>query len=95
MRHRIAKVEDSEILGELNHQLIKDEGHRNSMRVSELVERMRAWLINDYRASVFENDSGIRCHRLLEIRWVHRLQPLVGDLYPGLGTKCEGVDPDR
>ena len=27
MRHRIANIEDSEALGELNHQLIKDEGH--------------------------------------------------------------------
>jgi ribosomal protein S18 acetylase RimI-like enzyme len=59
MRHRIAKPADSEILGELNHQLIKDEGHRNSMSIPELVERMRGWLMTDYRASIFEDDSGI------------------------------------
>ena len=53
MRHRIAKAEDSGILGELNHKLIKDEGHRNSMSVPDLVERMRGWLIADYRASIF------------------------------------------
>jgi hypothetical protein len=41
MRHRAANVGDSEILGELNHQLIEDEGHRNSMTIPELVERMR------------------------------------------------------
>ena len=64
MRHRIAKLEDSEILGELNHQLIKDEGHRNSMSIPELAERMRGWLINDHRASVFENDSGILAYAL-------------------------------
>jgi hypothetical protein len=37
MRHRIAKPENSGILGELNHLLIKDEGHRNSMSIPELV----------------------------------------------------------
>jgi hypothetical protein len=59
MRHRIAKPENSGILGELNHLLIKDEGHRNSMSIPELVERMRGWLITDYRASIFEDDLGI------------------------------------
>jgi hypothetical protein len=51
MRHRIAQPEDSGILGELNHQLIKDEGHRNSMSIPQLVERMCGWLTTDYRAS--------------------------------------------
>ena len=64
MHHRIASVEDSEILGELNHQLIKDEGHRNSMTTPELVERMRNWLIADYRASIFEDDTGILAYAL-------------------------------
>jgi hypothetical protein len=50
MRHRIANVGDSEILGELNQQLIEDEGHRNSMTIPELVERMRGWLMTDYEA---------------------------------------------
>jgi len=64
MRHRLATPEDSEALGELNHQLIQDEGHRNSMAIPELVERMRRWLATDYRASIFENDSGILCYAL-------------------------------
>jgi hypothetical protein len=29
MRHRFASSIDTQILGELNHQLIRDEGHRN------------------------------------------------------------------
>ena len=45
MRHRIANIEDSKTLGELNRQLIKDEGHRNSMTTPELIERMHNWLI--------------------------------------------------
>jgi predicted acetyltransferase len=64
MRHRIANIEDSEALGELNHQLIKDEGHRNSITTPELIERMRSWLITDYRASIFENDTGILAYAL-------------------------------
>jgi hypothetical protein len=64
MRHRIASLEDSEIIGGLNHQLIKDEGHRNPMTIPELAERMRGWLKNGYRASIFENDSGILAYAL-------------------------------
>lgn len=41
-------------LAEWNHQLIRDEGHRNPMTVSQLAERMRGWLEQDYRAMVFE-----------------------------------------
>jgi hypothetical protein len=52
MRHRIAKVGDSEILGELNHQLIKDEGHRNSMTISEL-----------RRLELVEMDAAAAVHR--------------------------------
>jgi hypothetical protein len=64
MRHRIAQPEDSGILGELNHQLIKDEGHRNSMSIPQLVERMCGWLTTDYRASIFEDDPGVLAHAL-------------------------------
>jgi hypothetical protein len=51
MLHRFASFEDAQVLGELNHQLIQDERHRNPMTVSELVNRMRLWLETDYRAS--------------------------------------------
>jgi hypothetical protein len=34
MRHRFATSTDADILGELNHQLIRDEGHRNEDRNS-------------------------------------------------------------
>ena len=64
MRHRIANLGDSEILGELNHQLIEDEGHRNSMTFPELVERMRGWPMTDYEASIFEGDLGILAYAL-------------------------------
>jgi GNAT superfamily N-acetyltransferase len=64
MLHRFASIEDAPILGELNHQLIHDEGHRNRMTVPELIDRMRRWLETDYRASIFEDDSGIVAYAL-------------------------------
>lgn len=44
---RPATVADAEALGRLNHELIKDEGHRNAMSEAELVERMRHWLSHE------------------------------------------------
>jgi GNAT superfamily N-acetyltransferase len=41
---RPATLADAELLGRLNHQLIRDEGHRNPMTVDELIERMRGWM---------------------------------------------------
>ena len=54
MRIRFAKVEDAETLGVLNAQLIRDEGHRNSMTVPQLVERLVGWLRGEYEAAVVE-----------------------------------------
>jgi GNAT superfamily N-acetyltransferase len=64
MLHRFASIEDAKLLGELNHQLIQDEGHRNRMTVPELIDRMRCWLETDYRASIFEDDSDIVAYAL-------------------------------
>jgi GNAT superfamily N-acetyltransferase len=64
MRHRFATRADSQILGELNHQLIRDEGHRNRMPIPELVARIEEWLASEYRASIFENDSGVLAYAL-------------------------------
>jgi len=64
MRHRFATSRDADILGELNHQLIRDEGHRNRMSIPELVARIKDWLANGYRASIFEDDSGVLAYAL-------------------------------
>jgi GNAT superfamily N-acetyltransferase len=64
MLHRFASIEDAQALGELNHQLIHDEGHRNPMTVPELIDRMRRWLETDYRGSIFEDDSDIVAYAL-------------------------------
>ncbi len=51
---REATNSDIDRLAKWNHQLIRDEGHRNSMTMPQLAERMRGWLGQDYRAIVFE-----------------------------------------
>ncbi len=48
MTFRPATNDDCPLLAELNHQLIRDEGHRNRMTVAELEQRMRGWLAGEY-----------------------------------------------
>lgn len=50
---RYATDADLGLLAEWNHQLIRDEGHRNPMNVPQLAERMKIWLRGDYRAVIF------------------------------------------
>lgn len=57
MTFRQATTDDYPRLAELNHQLIRDEGHRNAMAVAELEERMRGWLAGDYRVILFYDDG--------------------------------------
>jgi GNAT superfamily N-acetyltransferase len=53
MEYRFATDRDLDLLAEWNHQLIRDEGHRNRMTVPELQERMRGWLGGEYKAVIF------------------------------------------
>ncbi len=53
LKSRPAAQEDLDLLAEWNHQLIRDEGHRNPMTVPELKERMRGWLAGEYQARLF------------------------------------------
>src|SRR5580692_6060225 len=59
MQIRFATVEDTETLGRLNAQLIRDEGHRNAMSVPQLVQRMADWLRADYEAAIVEDRGTI------------------------------------
>lgn len=54
LTHHFATFSDSAQLAEWNHQLIRDEGHRNPMTVEELDGRMRGWLDGEYRAIIFK-----------------------------------------
>ena len=59
LRYRFAGPEDAKLLGSMNWQLIRDEGHRNSMTIEQLAERMAGWLRSEYRAVLFEDDDAV------------------------------------
>ncbi len=54
VRYRAATSLDASVLAPMNAQLIRDEGHRNSMTMPQLTERMSEWLKTEYRAFLFE-----------------------------------------
>ena len=54
MKHRFGTESDLNLLAEWNHQLIRDEGHRNPMTIAQLRERMRGWLAGEYKAVLFD-----------------------------------------
>ena len=56
---RNASEGDLALLAEWNHQLIRDEGHRNPMNVAELAERMKEWLHGEYRAILFSESEPV------------------------------------
>lgn len=64
MTFRQATLADCALLAELNHQLIRDEGHRNPMTVPELEERMRVWLASEYAAVIFEEAKEVVAYAL-------------------------------
>jgi predicted acetyltransferase len=64
MIFRRATLDDCALLAELNHQLIRDEGHRNRMTVPELEQRMRGWLVSEYAAVIFEGDKEVVAYAL-------------------------------
>src|SRR5258705_8458320 len=57
MNYRRATLDDCAVLAEMNQQLIQDERHRNRMTLTELRERMRAWLSAEYEGVLFEQDQ--------------------------------------
>jgi predicted acetyltransferase len=64
MTFRPARLNDCPLLGELNQQLILDEGHRNRMSAPELDQRMRDWLSGEYRAVIFEDSGNVVAYAL-------------------------------
>src|SRR5688572_12088921 len=48
---------DVDILAEMNSQLIRDEGHRNSMDITQLKQRMFGWLKGEYQAVIIEKEK--------------------------------------
>ena len=57
MMIRIAQSDDVAILAQMNHDLIRDEGHRCQLDTIELQKRMLEWIRTDYQAWLFELDG--------------------------------------
>jgi predicted acetyltransferase len=57
-------LDDCPRLAELNHQLIRDEGHRNQMTVPELEQRMRDWISGEYQAVIYEDGGEVVAYAL-------------------------------
>src|SRR5712691_3812954 len=64
MKFRLATLDDCGLLADLNHQLIRDEGHRNPMTVAQLEQRMRGWLAEEYRAVIYEDEDEVVAYAL-------------------------------
>ena len=64
MNFRRATLTDCALLAELNHQLLRDEGHRNQMTVPELEQRMKSWLASEYAAVLFEENGKVVAYAL-------------------------------
>src|SRR5690349_3385575 len=64
MTIRAATLDDCRRLAELNHQLIRDEGHRNPMTIPQLEQRMRGWLSGEYRAMIYEDGGEVVAYAL-------------------------------
>ena len=71
LRFRNASAEDAEILAPLNAELIRDEGHRNSMSLPQLAERMAGWLRGEYRAVIFETSGAAVGYALYRVEPDH------------------------
>ncbi|MDB6016760.1 MAG: family acetyltransferase [Pedosphaera sp.] len=66
MNFRLATPEDAPLLGQLNQQLIQDEGHANPTTVAELTERMRHWLATVYGGVIFLDEHGVIAYALYQ-----------------------------
>lgn len=57
VNYRFGIESDLDLLAEWNHQIIRDEGHRNTMSVRQLRERMKGWPEGKYKAVLFDIGS--------------------------------------
>jgi len=64
MTFRPATLDDCALLARLNHELIRDGGHRNPMTVPQLEQRMRRWISGEDRAIIYEDGGEIVAYAL-------------------------------
>jgi len=85
---RRATLDDCARLAELNHQLIRDEGHRNPMTIPELEQRISGWLRSEYIAMIFEEDGEVVAYAL------YREEPkeiYLRQLFVGRNRRRQGI----
>jgi predicted acetyltransferase len=81
LEFRFAVEKDVPWLARMNRKLIRDEGHRNKMSLSELERRMSDFLHNEYEAVIVSsgrNDIGYVLYRK-EPEWLYLRQIFVID----------------
>jgi len=92
MNFRFATLADTELLANLNHQLIQDEGHRNRMTVPELQRRMIEWLSSEYQAVLFEDATESVAYALFRGKpdevYLRQLFVVRGRRRQGIGRKA-------
>jgi ribosomal protein S18 acetylase RimI-like enzyme len=90
LKVRRADESDTDILAEMNAQLIQDEGHGNTMALAELQQRIKNWLSTSYKANVFELEDSIIGYALwkAEDEYVYIRQFFITERHRrhGLGT---------
>ena len=95
MNYRFATESDLDLLAEWNHQLIRDEGHRNSMSIPQLRERMKGWLEGEYRAVIFAVGSVPAAYALYreDAKEIYLRQLFVkrGHRRQGIGREAVGI----
>jgi len=94
MNVAIATNDDVETLAKLNHVLIQDEGHRNSMSVPELIERMRKWLQTSYTAALFTSHDHTVGYALWckESEYIYIRHFFIASEFRGKGTGKQAFD---
>jgi GNAT superfamily N-acetyltransferase len=89
MTFRIATLDDCSLLAELNQLLLEDEGHRNRfMTLPQLEERMRGFLLGEYRGVIFEDGRNIVAYAL------YREEPAeiyLRQLFVARGNRRQGI----
>lgn len=92
MKLRAAQGADAAALARMNGELIRDEGHRNPMSVTEIEARMARWLEGEYQAVLFEEAGAALGYALFkcEPEWVYLRQFFVerGRRRKGIGREA-------
>ena len=86
---RWAGTEDTDVLGAMNADLIRDEGHRNPMAGPALVERMRGFISSGYRALIASDEKSTLGYLLArddgDYLYLRQLYVLPGSRRHGIG----------